>query len=206
MVFLPFETNMRIHAQPRPAEFRENLDRSLSRFFTHGDAPIQIRSVWITRLLYPINIHRRNWIANGNFGIGELITGNEEQTELSLAVLRRLIVFGPLKGNGAGSFAWPPRDQQLYLPEWRWKLGRPTINRCLILFSRCWRKVEDRVEKPNYSKLQSFENGIFHERLNSSRSVSETKIYLERRGSRPIINDKLPIPFYYRETNTVPST
>lgn len=33
---LPFETNMRIQAQPRPAEFRENLDRSLPRFLTRS--------------------------------------------------------------------------------------------------------------------------------------------------------------------------
>lgn len=167
---------------------------------------IQIRPVWITRLLYPINIHRRNWIANGNSGIGELITGNEEQTELSLAVLRRLIVFGPLKGNGGGSFAWPPRDQQLYLPEWRWKLGRPTINRCLILFSRCWRKGEDRRNRI-IRNCRVSKNGIFHEIKFISIGVWPFETRLNLFGvSRPIINDKLPIPFYYRETNTVPST
>lgn len=69
-------------------------------FSTHGDRAGKFdRSIRITRFVYGINIHRRNWIrgANGNSRIGELITGNEEQTELSLAVLRRLIVFVRLR-------------------------------------------------------------------------------------------------------------
>lgn len=103
------ETNMREPRSSRALYFEnwnsENLDRipsSLSELFPGAigsRGQIWPFGRWITRFIYGINIHRRNWIrgANGNSRIGELITGNEEQTELSLAVLRRLIVFVRLR-------------------------------------------------------------------------------------------------------------
>lgn len=82
-------------------DISKTLSNPLEAFhhFFHARAGKFGRSIRITRFVYGINIHRRNWIrgANGNSRIGELITGNEEQTELSLAVLRRLIVFVRLR-------------------------------------------------------------------------------------------------------------
>lgn len=79
--------------------FRKLYPLETFHHFFHARAGKFDRSIRITRFVYGINIHRRNWIrgANGNSRIGELITGNEEQTELSLAVLRRLIVFVRLR-------------------------------------------------------------------------------------------------------------
>lgn len=138
-----------------------SIESPFHDFSTHGRDWIEEISIWITRFIYGINIHRRNWIrgANGNSRIGELITGNEEQTELSLAVLRRLIVFVRLRETepevSRGRFTWSTTlSPGVALKTW------PTINRRLILFSRCWRngtrgrkRVESLSNRGNYSKL-----------------------------------------------------
>lgn len=161
-----------------------SIESPFHDFSTHGRDWIEEISIWITRFIYGINIHRRNWIrgANGNSRIGELITGNEEQTELSLAVLRRLIVFVRLRETepevSRGRFTWSTTlSPGVALKTW------PTINRRLILFSRCWRngtRGRKKSRKPLeprelFEIAQNLENEIFPEIkfVSISRSVSD---------------------------------
>lgn len=178
------ETNMNLSQLCIWKTRKISIESPFHDFSTHGRDWIEEISIWITRFIYGINIHRRNWIrgANGNSRIGELITGNEEQTELSLAVLRRLIVFVRLRETepevSRGRFTWSTTlSPGVALKTW------PTINRRLILFSRCWRngtrgrkKSREPFEPRELFEIaQNLENEIFPEIkfVSISRSVSD---------------------------------